>query len=254
MPDSARYPSKAVAVPVYNEGREIERSCKAILAVAEQYPGRMEVVAVDDGSTDESAGVLTELASTSELLDYERHESNRGYGAACRTGAGWARSHGFDYVAFIDSDLTNPPEDLLKIGALTADTCAPYVKASRFAPGGGVQGVPVRRRVLSRVGYGVGSFLFGLRRTDITNGFRAARTDVYCRWPLRVAGFAIIMEEVYWALEEGVAIATFPTVLKARRESQRASAFTYTPRVLRDYLRYPLRRFTRRRPPGASLA
>jgi dolichol-phosphate mannosyltransferase len=249
MPDSAQYRSLAVVVPVYNEGRGIERSCNAILAVAERYPGRMCIVAVDDGSTDESGGILTRLASASELLDYERHEVNQGYGGACRTGARWAKSKGFDYVAFIDSDLTNPPEDLLKIGELIAGTGAPYVKASRFTAGGGVEGVPFRRRVLSRVGCGVGSFLFRLRRTDITNGFRAARTDVYCRWPLRELGFAVIMEEVYWALQEGVPIASFPTVLRARQESQRASAFAYTPNVLRDYLRYPLRRFLRRRPP-----
>lgn len=243
-----------MVVPVYNEGREIERSCRAILAVAERYPGRMGVVAVDDGSSDESAQVLMELAGADERLDLERHESNQGYGAACRTGATWAAARGFDYVAFIDSDLTNPPEDLLKIGEVIAGTGAPYVKASRFAESGGVEGVPVRRRVLSRVGYGIGSFLFGLRGIDITNGFRSARTEVYCRWPLHETGFAIIMEEVYWALHEGVAIASFPTTLKARRGSQRASAFTYTPRVLGDYLRYPLRRFFRRRPPGGKLA
>ena len=136
----------------------------------------------------------------------------------------------------------------MKIGELIAGTRADYVKGSRFMAGAGMEGVPLRRRVVSRLGYRVGSSLFRLRgRTDITNGFRAARTDVYCRWPLRERGFAIIMEEVFWAREEGVQIASFPTILRARSESQRATAFTYTPRVLRDYLRYPLRSFTRHR-------
>jgi dolichol-phosphate mannosyltransferase len=250
MPNLPQYPSMAIVVPVYNEGSKIEDSCEAILAVAEQYPGRAEVVAVDDGSRDESARILTELASARELLDRERHTSNLGYGAACRTGAAWAKSHGFDYVGFIDSDLTNPPEDLLKVGAL-ASAGAPYVKASRFMDSGGIEGVPFRRRAFSRVGYRVGSFMFGLPGTDVTNGFRGARTELYCRWQLREMGFAIIMEEVYCALEEGVAIASFPTVLKARRESQRVSTFAYTPRVMRDYLRYPLRSFAPRRLPGS---
>jgi dolichol-phosphate mannosyltransferase len=249
MPDSPEYPSMAIVVPVYNEGRKIEDSCKAILSVAEQYPGRAEVVAVDDGSRDESASILTEMTSARDLLDRERHTSNLGYGAACRTGAAWARSHGFDYVGFIDSDLTNPPEDLLKIGAL-ASAGAQYVKASRFMDGGGVDRVPLRRRTLSRVGYRVGSLMFGLHETDITNGFRAARTELYCRWQLRELGFAIIMEEVFCALEEGVAIVSFPTILRARADTQRGSAFAYTPRVMRDYLRYPLRSFVRRYLPG----
>lgn len=243
--NSESYPSLAIVVPVFNEASTIAQACRPLLEVAERYPADAAVLGVDDGSNDASAAILTGLAAASDLLECVRHEANRGYGAAARTGASWALANGFDYVAFIDSDLTNPPEDLLKIGEL-ARRGAPYIKGSRFVAGGGTEEVPFRRSIFSRGGYMIGSLLFGLRGVDVTNGFRAARTDLYCRWPLKEDGFAVIMEEVYWTVIDRIPIANFPTVLHSRNEKQRASSFAYTPRLMGEYLRYPLRVFVRR--------
>lgn len=243
--ESQSYPSLAIVVPVFNEANTIEMACREFLDVAERYVGRAIVLTVDDGSSDSSATTLQRLAAESDLLDYVQHEANRGYGAAVRTGAKRAKERGFEYVAFIDSDLTNPPEDLLKIGELAKEG-ALYIKGSRFAKGGGVQGVPWRRRFLSRMAKVVSARLFGVGAVDVTNGFRAASTGLYCSWPLHENGFAVIMEEVYWTLNGGVQIATFPTVLRARDEDQRASVFAYTPRLMREYLRYPLRTLAKR--------
>lgn len=235
----------AIVVPVYNEAVTIEDACKAFIEVAQQYKGRSAVLAVDDGSSDGSDAILDKMAAEDDLMNWEQHESNRGYGAAVRTGAKWALKNDFVYVAFIDSDLTNPPEDLLKIGELA--TCgAPYIKASRFEAGGRMDGVPFRRRVFSRVGNLVGALLFGQRIKDVTNGFRAVRTELYCSWSLHEPGFPIIMEEVYWAVREQVKIVSFPTILRSREEHQRSTSFLYTPRVIWEYLRYPLRLFLRR--------
>ena len=239
------YPSLAVTVPVFNEGPGVASSCKAIMAVIERYPGRAEMIAVDDGSNDNGPPVLRDLAAGTELFNTVSHATNSGYGAACRTGGQWASEHRFDYVAFIDSDLTNPPEDLLKIGELAASG-ADYVKGSRFLPGGGVEHVPRNKRVISQAGNRIASILMGLPETDNTNGFRGARTELYCSWPLHENGFVIIMEEMYWAHRSGARIAAFPTILHTRGESQGESSFSYTPRVMRDYLRYPLKSFGRR--------
>ena len=89
------------------------------------------MIAVDDGSSDASATVLAKLEQDLDLLLLCRHETNAGYGAALRTGAQHAATLGFQYVAFIDSDLTNPPEDLLKIGAVASEGHT-YIKGSRF--------------------------------------------------------------------------------------------------------------------------
>jgi glycosyltransferase involved in cell wall biosynthesis len=248
----SEWPSLGIVVPVYNEAATIERACREIAAVAERYRGRAVVIAVDDGSADRSAAILAELAGGLEPLDTRRHSENAGYGAALRTGAERAHELGLDYVAFIDSDLTNPPEDLLKIGQLAA-AGHDYIKGSRFVAGGSMAGVPGSRRAVSRAGNVVGQALFGAPVRDVTNGFRAVRTDLFLSWPLRERGFAVIVEELDWALRSGVEPAEFPTVLTARSGEQRATAFSYSPRLVLSYLRYPMRAFGRRvRTPGGG--
>jgi dolichol-phosphate mannosyltransferase len=231
---------------VYNEAAGIEHACRAIMDALSGYTGEAAMIAVDDGSTDQSASILERLAQTVAAVELVRHEANAGYGAALRTGAARAQSLGLDYVAFIDSDLTNPPSDLLKIGEL-ARAGHPYIKASRFIPGGDMAGVPLARRIVSRAGNVVASALFGTRIRDVTNGFRAGRTDLICSWPTRERTFAVIVEEFAFAVRDGVEPIEFPTSLSARSGQQRHSAFTYSPSLLWSYLRYPLRAFARRR-------
>jgi dolichol-phosphate mannosyltransferase len=237
---AASWPSLGVVVPVYNEQDSIERGLRAIVDVARRYQGEALVIAVDDGSSDGSLAIVERLAGELDLLGVARHQANRGYGAALRTGATRARELELDYIAFIDSDLTNPPEDLLTIGRLAAEGHA-YIKASRFVAGGSMAAVPLRRRAVSRAGNLVGAALFGAGIQDVTNGFRAVRLADYARWPLRETGFAAIVEELYWARHEGLDVVEFPTVLTARGEAQRGSAFPYSAAVVRSYLRYPLR-------------
>jgi glycosyltransferase involved in cell wall biosynthesis len=235
----------ATVVPVYNEESGIERSASAIVSVADRYPGRSIVIAVDDGSSDSSATILARLERDSDLLLVCTHQANAGYGAALRTGAKQAATLGFEYVAFIDSDLTNPPEDLLKIGTLASQGHA-YIKGSRFIEGGRMESVPFWRQTVSRTGNAVGRRLFGTQVRDITNGFRAVRTDVFLSWPLQERGFPMIVEELDWALQTDLEPAEFPTILMARRGDQRGSTFTYNPSTIYSYLRYPLRAQIRR--------
>jgi dolichol-phosphate mannosyltransferase len=241
----ATWPSLAIVVPVYDEAAGIERCCRAIVAVAERYSGRALVIAVDDGSRDSSSTVLSKMVRDLELLQLCAHQTNAGYGAALRTGAQRAAELGFEYVAFIDSDLTNPPEDLLKIGEL-ASRGHSYIKGSRFITGGGMGSVPFRRQAFSEIGNAVGRTLFHTRLRDVTNGFRAVRLDLYLSWPLQERGFSVIVEELDWALQSGIEPVEFPTVLTAREGEQRASSFGYGPHLILSYLRYPMRARMRR--------
>jgi glycosyltransferase involved in cell wall biosynthesis len=244
IPDGS-WPSLATVVPVYNEESGIERSSYAIVSVAERYLGRSIVIVVDDGSSDASATILSGLERELDLLLLCRHELNAGYGAALRTGARRAADLGFEYVAFIDSDLTNPPDDLLKIGELARQGHT-YIKGSRFIFGGGMVSVPFWRQAVSRAGNTVGRRLFQTQVRDITNGFRAVRTDVFLSWPLHERGFSIIVEELDWALRTDVEPVEFPTILMARQADQRGSTFTYDPKAIYSYLRYPMRAQMRR--------
>lgn len=230
-----------VVVPVYNEEAGLVRGIASIRAAVEEYRGRAVLIAVDDGSADRSAEILDSL----EGIDVVQHAQNAGYGQALRTGADRAAELGLEYVAFIDSDLTNPPEDLLKIGALAAEGHA-YIKASRFAKGGRMGEVPALRRWVSRAGNVVGQALFWTPVKDVTNGFRAVRTDLFRSWRLLERDFAVIVEEFDCASAAGIRPVEFPTVLTARSGEQRPTAFSYSPRLVLRYLRYPLRAARRR--------
>lgn len=239
------WPSIGIVVPVYDEGPGVEQAIRAVADSAGRYEGRALVIAVDDGSSDESPAVLNRLSEELDAMEVEHHVQNAGYGQALRTGARRAQALGLDYVAFIDSDLTNPPDDVLRMAELAADG-HDYIKASRFVPGGTMEAVPASRRLVSRAGNLVGQVLFGTTVRDVTNGFRMVRTDLFLGWPLQERAFAVIVEELDHALRAGVRPVELPSTLSARTSEQRATAFSYSPRLVLSYLRYPLRAALRR--------
>ena len=73
-----------------------------------------------------------------------------------------------------------------------------YIKATRYGKGGSVTGVSWKSRCLSIVGNYIAKFLYKLPLTDLTNGFRAVKLNIYKEMDLKEPGFAIIMEELYY--------------------------------------------------------
>jgi glycosyltransferase involved in cell wall biosynthesis len=118
----------SVVVPCYNEERTLRRILEAIRASGVES---LEIIVVDDCSTDGSRGLLEgELAP---LVDrYIRHDVNRGKGAALRTGFQHARGA---YVIVQDADLEYDPREYPKLlGPLRAGE-ADVVFGSRFISG-----------------------------------------------------------------------------------------------------------------------
>jgi glycosyltransferase involved in cell wall biosynthesis len=208
-------------------------------------PARWLLIVVDDGSSDETGRLLDELEAATPFLEVVHHEVNRGYGAALRTGAFRAAELGAEWVVFMDSDLTNPPEDLPRF-AKTMTASVDYVKASRYIRGGQTIGVPFGRVLVSRLGNLAAAWLTGLPLTDITNGFRAIRTTLFADMPLTEQRFALISEEAYWAARLSLRCVEIPTSLTNRDASLRASSFSYRPTTFYSYGRYPIRAFLHR--------
>jgi glycosyltransferase involved in cell wall biosynthesis len=76
----------SVFFPAYNDEASIASLVNDALAVLPSLTDDFEVIVVDDGSTDNTAAVLDELARADSHVRVVRHESNRGYGGALRTG------------------------------------------------------------------------------------------------------------------------------------------------------------------------
>jgi dolichol-phosphate mannosyltransferase len=232
-------PSFAVVIPAYNEEAGIEACVRTVDSALAALENRTSLIVVNDGSSDGTAATLAALAPHHERLVVATHSTNQGYGAGLRTGTVEARLRGFVYVLFMDSDLTNDPRYLSDFAAEMARG-ADVVKASRYAPGGGVDGVPVWWAAASRLGNAVARLLFGLPVRDCTNGFRAVRTNLLASIDLQENGFAVIMEELYRLRLLAASYAEVPIVLTSRAAGQRVSSFSFGPRAMGTYLKYPL--------------
>lgn len=239
-------PSFAVVIPAYNEEAGIQACVAAVDAVLALLPNRTTIIVVDDGSADATAQRLTEIQTRYPRLTVEQHSVNHGYGVALRTGTLAADRRGLEYVVFMDSDLTNNPA-YLRDFALRMGDGFDVIKASRYVPGGRVDGVPVWRTALSRLGNHVAHALFGIPVRDCTNGFRAVRTRLLTAVELHETGFAVIMEELYRLRPIAKGYAEVPIVLTSRAEHLRPSSFTFGPRALFAYLKYPALSATHRR-------
>jgi dolichol-phosphate mannosyltransferase len=234
--------SFAVVVPMFNEESGALRCIQEIIGVLRNFPQRTQLIIIDDASSDATGRILREAKEKFEELTIITHDRNLGYGAASQTGGHAALQQGHEYVVFMDSDLTNNP-GFISCLIDRLENGYDIVKASRYIAGGGVKGVPVWRYWLSRIGNLVAWQLYRLPIRDCTNGFRAVRTNVLNRMDLRERGFAVIMEELYWAKFLGARVSEVPYVLTSRAQILRSSSFQYRPQVLYRYVKYPLLAF-----------
>ena len=233
-----------IVIPAYNEETVIERNLKTIIEYAQELPQPATVVAVNDGSDDRSGEILMALKKQypEEVFHAISYAQNRGYGGALKIGTAYAIEKQFDYVIFMDSDLTNHPKYLSAIYEKMGQGCE-YIKATRYQAGGGMQGAPLKRRILSKIGNAIGRVLFRLPLSDVTNGFRAVRVDILKKLNLRENGFPIILEELFQAKQYVKSFSEVPYILTEREGGGGATHFQYTCATITKYLYYAFKGF-----------
>ena len=118
----------SVIIPVYNEAATLAILVDAVLEVDVDK----EIVLVEDGSSDESAAIVAELAAAHSEITGLYHGRNRGKGAAIRTGVRHATG---DLVIIQDADLEYSPEEYPRLMAPILDGRADVVYGSRFTGG-----------------------------------------------------------------------------------------------------------------------
>ena len=123
--DSVRFSKLSVIVPVYDERNTVVEIVRRMRAV--DLPVDLEIVIVDDGSTDGTRDVLRQLADSTVRVVL--HERNRGKGAAIRTGLEKVTG---DLVLIQDADLEYDPEDWPKLLSPLLRGKAQVVYGSRF--------------------------------------------------------------------------------------------------------------------------
>jgi dolichol-phosphate mannosyltransferase len=240
VPAQAALPSFCIALPVYNEASGIENCITNIARFIETVPTRTAIVAVDDGSKDETWAILNRLAEQFPALILERHAQNAGYGGAQRTLCRIAAQNGFEYALVMDADGTQDPRYIARFfPAMTRGV--DFVKATRYDLGGGVEGVPWQRYVISLVGNKLARLAMRVPLTDFSNGFRAIRIEAWKRIKTTERGFLVLIEEVTLARTLGLSFAEVPYTLTVRRDPGSVSKFSYRWDIYWNFLRYILK-------------
>jgi glycosyltransferase involved in cell wall biosynthesis len=118
----------SVIVPVYNE----EKTVADLLDQVRQVPLSIEIVAVNDASSDRSGAILDQLLAEGKVDIVRHHPKNRGKGAALRTGIDAATG---DVIVVQDADLEYDPMDLVRLIGPIISGKADAVYGSRFLGG-----------------------------------------------------------------------------------------------------------------------
>lgn len=120
-PNSASEPELSLVVPCYNEAESIPSTLPALCAAFARAGHRLEVVAVDNGSSDGTGECLKALAARGLPLRVVRVEVNRGYGFGILSGLAHARA---PWVGFAHADGQVDPEDAARLFGELA-SCGP---------------------------------------------------------------------------------------------------------------------------------
>ena len=165
-------PKAAIVAPAFNEAGKIGAVVRKVNDAAQKMADvRVTMVVVDDASADDTGREAGEAGA-----HVIRHASNRGVGAAIRTGIEWAKSNHFEIVTIISGDDQHNPDELPQMLAPILKGECDFVQGSRWMSGGAVVDAPLSRRLLTRL-YSAIMCLMTLRPcTDGTNGMRAFRT------------------------------------------------------------------------------
>lgn len=172
-----------VTLPAYNEEVALPPLLDAIAQVRHTSLPELRVIVVDDGSADDTAGIVRRYAKTNPWVALIQHERNQGLSQAIQTGfqAALQDAAPDDIIVTLDADNTQPPEVIPSMIEQVAGGCD-VVIASRFRPGAQVHGVPPLRRLYSRVMGILFQVIFPIRGVrDYSCGFRAYRVDVLRR-------------------------------------------------------------------------
>jgi glycosyltransferase involved in cell wall biosynthesis len=154
---------RIVIVPAHNE----EASIAGVIKEVRSRDTDLEIVVVDDGSTDRTAWIAEVEGAIVLRLPF-----NLGIGGAVQTGYKYAWENGFDIAVQVDGDGQHDPDEIAHLLEPIHDGRADMVVGTRFAAGGGYRGTRLRR-VGIRIFAAIVSRLVRARVTDTTSGFRA---------------------------------------------------------------------------------
>ena len=203
----------SVLMPVYNEARTVELAAKRLLDV--EMPCEVELVVVDDGSTDGTAEKIRALAGSDDRIVVGRHPRNRGKGAAVRTAADSATG---DYLLVYDADLEYPPEQIPKLlePILSGETEVVY--GTRVF--GGTSAYTYWYVMGNRLVTTTANVLFNAYITDLSTCFKLLPLPLYRELRIKENGFGADPELTGKLLKRGIRPFEIPITYRSRTRAE----------------------------------
>ena len=232
---------KIVAVvPAYNEAAAIGKVVDEIRS----FDPSIDVVVVDDASTDETASVAHAHGATVLELPF-----NVGIGGAVQTGFRYALEHGYDLAVRLDGDGQHDASEISKLLEPLERGEAELVIGSRFVDRGGSYRPPFARRVGIRLFARLVSILGGQRVTDTTSGFLALDRPGIELFAAEYPHDYPEVEATLVALRSGLRLAQVQVEMRERETGSSSITFVrslyYIVKVMLALLMTSLRRYPR---------
>ena len=196
-----------IIVPAWNEAQSLGPTLAEIRATVPS----MDVLVVDDGSTDSTVQIANAAGVIVLQLPF-----NLGVGGAMRAGYEYAKRFGYDQAIQVDADGQHDPADIVRV--LAGLDQADISIGSRFADRGGYVVKGPRKWAMSLLA-AIVSRLAHTKLTDITSGFRAAdrrAIEQYCRhYPAEYLGDTV--DSLVGAIRSGLTVTQVPVSMRTRR-------------------------------------
>jgi dolichol-phosphate mannosyltransferase len=207
-------PRVLVALATYNEIQTLP----SLVDEIERVLPDADVLVVDDNSPDGTGVWCDERAKTDPRVKCLHRPGKLGLGSATVAGIRWALSHEYDVVVTMDADWSHDPQYLPAL--VEATERADVTIGSRYCAGGGIEGWPLYRRIVSRAMNWLSRRMLRLPVADSSGAFRAYRADVLRADVLeqvQSAGYSYL-EEILWQLQRtGATFEEVPISFRERR-------------------------------------
>jgi glycosyltransferase involved in cell wall biosynthesis len=200
---TAQGPAKGLSIffPAYNDSGTIASLVITALRTARKLTPDHEVIVVNDGSADGTAGILDELASIYPQVRIVTHETNRGYGGALRTGFASATR---ELVFYTDGDAQYDPAEMEALWR-RFDQDVDLVNGYKIS-----RSDPLHRKIIGRIYHHLVKTLFRLTVRDVDCDFRMMRRSIFDTVHLEKNSGVICLEMMKKITDGGFRIVEVP--------------------------------------------
>ncbi|MFW5944863.1 MAG: glycosyltransferase family 2 protein, partial [Bacteroidota bacterium] len=196
-----------VFIPVYNE----ERSIRTIIRAIRDITDNVDILVIDDGSTDHTANILESTKNIHTI----RHMENQGYGKTLIDGFSYACDMEYEHVITIDSDKQHQPKEINKFIRTAQVYDSDIISGSRYldiscnklskAPEDRIR---INRRITNII-----NNLTGFQLTDAFCGFKLYKVEALKKLKLDETGYGLPIQLWIQAWKKGLSVNEIPVQL-----------------------------------------